>query len=407
VAASGVAVRDATTQTFPSKRAMEGSRTRNPNHAGNPVSIMKTWMTSEIPGVSFLRSWRNTALCFIAGMFGMLLLQQASAFAPFSVQGTLTYEVPGRPVLYGHFTMGLSNSLWHVTVIQEHQTDFLSFEYNYDGANCLQYAIPAKSSSGAGSGLVETGPVPSSTSTASGEVVWLAYASGGYFHGLKAGTATSLEPLRSPHGLIRRYEMPAEWELGTSEPFFPVEISYYATNVTLLDDTGRLNLIPLDEARSPKYVAAHLRTWDPVAFQGMTIPRYFEFITYGPWPRPGTAGRKSIVQGHATNVCSLIAFPGLPTTLHLQDQRVPEPLVMYKTTNRSLPDLASVAMTNARAIGNRRFQDRVDTAGLAARAPQSARRQRLARTLILFAALAPVAIYATWRVRRARTTPKK
>jgi hypothetical protein len=248
-------------------------------------------------------------------------------------------------------------------VIPENQTSFLSFEYDYDGTNNLQYALPASSGFGGGSGLIERGPVPSSTGTDSGDVVWLAYASGRYFQGLEAGTATSLQPLRSPHGLIRRYAMPAEWKLAAEEPFLPVEISYYATNVPVLDDTGNVTSVPLDKARAPKYVAAHLRTWDAVPFQGMRIPRHFECINYGPWPRPGTPGIGSVIRGYATNVCSLIPFPSLPSTLHLQDNRVPEPaIVVYPVISGDVPALDTDFMTNARARGSEVFEGRLPRA---------------------------------------------
>ena len=143
--------------------------------------------------------------------------------------------------------------------------------------------------------------MPPWESSVCGEFVWLAYASGYYFHGLKAGTATSLEPLRG-HGHTRRQEVPATWELATEEPFLPIEVSYYATNVAILDNAGNVVSVPLDKSRAPRYVAAHLRTWETVVFQGMTIPRNFECITYAPWPRPETRGIGCIVRGNATNV---------------------------------------------------------------------------------------------------------
>jgi RNA polymerase sigma factor (sigma-70 family) len=149
---------------------------------------------------------------------------KASAFVPFSVQGTLTYEVTGYPVLHRHFTVGVSNGLWHITMILEGKTGFRSFEYHYDGTNNLQYALFENSGPDVGSGSIETGPVPSSNASDEGEIVWLAYASGVYFHALKGGTATSLERLRRG-SLTRRYEVPAEWILAREEPFLPSELT--------------------------------------------------------------------------------------------------------------------------------------------------------------------------------------
>ena len=123
----------------------------------------------------------------------------ALGFVPFSVQGALTYEVPGRPVISNHFSFSVSNSSWHITVVQDRNPAFLSFEYHYDGTNNLQYAIFQKSGPDVGSGSIDTGPVPSFTSTDGGVFVWLAYASGDYFHGLKPGAAIWLQELRSPH----------------------------------------------------------------------------------------------------------------------------------------------------------------------------------------------------------------
>ena len=273
----------------------------------------------------------------------------ASSSVPFSVQGTLTYEVPGRPVLSSYFTASVSNSSWHITVVMEGNTSILSSEYRYDGINNLHYSIFQRTGSDVGSGLVELGAVPSSTGSDAGEVIWLAYASGAYFRGLKGGTATSLEPLRG-HGFMKRHEVPAAWKLAPKAPFSPIEISYFATNVSVLDDAGRLVSIPLDKPRAPKYVAGHLRTWESVTFQNITIPRHFEYVSYGPWPRPGTPGRGCIVRGFATNVCSLIPFPKLPSTLHLQDNRVPEPRVVYKVTDGNIPPVMQMRTRASTAV---------------------------------------------------------
>lgn len=254
----------------------------------------------------------------------------------FSIEGTLTYEVPGQPVLRSHFTASVSNCLWHITMVLEGNNDFLSFEYHYDGTNALQYTLFKKSGPDEGSGLIEKGPVPSSTSSDGGVVVWLAYASGYYFHGLKGGTATSLEPLRG-HGYFRRHEVPVAWKLASKEPFLPMEVSYFATNVAVLDAAGDVFSVPLEKPRAPKYVATHLRTWDPLSFQGQSIPRHFEYIAYGPWPRPGTPGRSCIVRGEATNVCPLIPFPALPSTLALQDNRLTKPR-FRKVIDGRIPD---------------------------------------------------------------------
>jgi hypothetical protein len=359
---------------------------RSKKHAIESINV-KAFIAPDPAGLR--ASWGN-AVSVSAGLLALLLVPQASAFPPFSVQGTLSYEVPGREVLCGRFTIGLSNSLWHVTVTQELNTRFLSFDYGYDGTNTFQYAVSETSGSAAASGLVEPGPVPSSTGTDAGDIVWLAYASGPYFHSLKTGSATSLEPLRSQHGLTRRYETLADWRLGSIEPFLPTEVSYYATNVPVLGDSGSVTSIPLDGSRRPKYVAAQLRTWDPVAFEGISVPTRFEYTSFGPWPRPGTSGRTAIVRGYATNVGPLIPFPALPKILHLQDRRVPEPMVLYKATNGSLPGLEGCLVTKARGIGQQRFKDNV-RAATPAPVPQHDRARWLARILLVFIALAPVA----------------
>jgi hypothetical protein len=332
-------------------------------------------------------------------LVSVFFVRQVWSFPPFSVQGTLTYEVPGRPTLSGHFTVGLSNTCWHVTVVQDQSTGFRSFEYNYDGTDNLQYCLSKKTGSDVGSALIEPGPVPSSTGTDAGDVIWLAYASGFYFHSLAAGSARALDPLRSPHGRTLRYELPAEWKLGASEPFLPIEISYYATNVFVLEDSGNLISVPLDKRRSPRYLAAHLQTSDMVTFQGVEVPRRFEYITYGPWPKPGTLGRTAIVRGNATNICPLVDFPPIPGTLHIEDRRVPEPSVVYKVTNGTPPSLETSFVTNARAMGRKRFENSVGIAKLTL-APHSARTRWFARALILFVALAPVLLYVAQRVGR-------
>ena len=237
-------------------------------------------------------------------------LTKASAAVPFSVQETVAYEMVGKSVAHRQFTISVSNSLWHVTVALEEKSGFLSLEYDYDGTKRVQYSLFEKSGPDVGSGSIQAGPVPTWQSGAVGEFVWLAYASGSYFHGRKPGAATWLQDCVRRTRLIRRYEMPAEWKLAPEEPFQPVELTYYATNIAILDDTGAVNTQPV-----PRHVAGHLRTWDPTTFRGMRIARQFEFMV-----QAGVTERRGpsivhTVRGNATNVCPLIPFPALPSTL--------------------------------------------------------------------------------------------
>jgi RNA polymerase sigma factor (sigma-70 family) len=268
---------------------------------------------------------------------------RASASESFSVQGTLTYELVGDPVLHRHFTISISNRLWHITVsMKDKNTGILSLEYRYDGTNTIQYSLFEKFGADVGSGSIETGPVPTWKTSAVGEFAWLAYASGWYFHGRERRAAIWLQELRSPHQLIRRYQMPADWKLAPQEPFQPEELTYYATEWTSLDDSGTINTQPV-----PRHVAGHLRTWDPTTFRGMQIARQFEFRGYRLAPS-GDFPVSYIVRGNATNFCRFIPFPALPSTLHLQDNRVPEPSVVYKVTDGAIPPLESESLTNAR-----------------------------------------------------------
>jgi hypothetical protein len=140
----------------------------------------------------------------------------------------------------------------------------------------------------------------------------------------------------------RRYEMPADWKLAPKEPFQPVELTYYATEYLTPDDSGTIR-----SQFVPRHVAGYLRTSDPTTFRGMQIARQFEFTGYRLAPS-GDFPVAYIVRGNATNVCPFIPFPALPATLHLQDNRVPEPSVVYKVSEGRIPPLESESLTNAR-----------------------------------------------------------
>ncbi len=292
------------------------------------------------------------ALLVLQGTMAARGTQAAAKIFSYTVQGTLTYSVPGYPTLHRYFEASVSNCLWSTTIILAGKTDFWTFEQRFDGTNTIEYFTTNDSGGGIGSGIIERGSVPEVVASDCGAYVWLAYASGCYFHDRTPGTALSLKFLRSRHGLNRRYLQRAEWTCSSVVPFLPIELTYIATNLARgLDENGHELLLPLGPDLAPGYAEGRLRCSSFAAFGALSIPREFHYVAYGPKRSPAgklTVSTNAFVHGVATNISGLSGFPLLPSVLHLEDERVPEPAVMYKVTNALIPGPNSAFLTNVR-----------------------------------------------------------
>ncbi len=379
-----------------------------------PKSAFASRGPSAEGGVAGYRSWawpelrlqqRYRGACSPISLVLALLASayHLAAAAAFSAAGTLAYDVLGHPpVLHNEFHVSVSNCLWHVTMVLPEPNDFISLDYHFDGTNTLEYGIFKRLGPDVGSGTVEPGPVPRTETSAAGEYIWLAYASGCYFARLPQGGALSFSVLHSRHGLSRRYQVPADWNLAQTAPNLPTAVIYYETNIAGLGEDGKPFSIPLPGSLRPRYPAGEFKVMSWASFRGLEVPREFEYIARGFRERGGTGAvlaTNVIVRGTLTNVSSFDGFPELPDTLHLQDFRVPEPSVVYRTTNGTLPGVESGFMQGTRQRAARRFADRLRVSK-ALVAGRLAVRRRIALIAIFAIALAPLAVFLHGRLGR-------
>jgi hypothetical protein len=209
----------------------------------------------------------------------------------YCLTGSLTYDVhaldqKGEPLqpqpLQREFEVRLDEAAWRIRVVPVGNTNFDSFIYSYDGTNLLHYFLRAKGRRDQvplQSVTVEESPVPATATSAAGEYVWLALASGQYFKAQTNGTALSLEQLRSRTGLVKRYRQPCRALLSPAPPYLPIEVDYTQTNTwaTLQDDGTPAFGPPPDAFGEAGYVGAQFRASGFRRVNGLTFPTEFEY----------------------------------------------------------------------------------------------------------------------------------
>ncbi len=320
----------------------------------------------------------------------------------YSVEGMLTYKVADYPTSDVYFSVSVSNCLWSVTHSSAAAVGIRSAEMCYDGTNTIQYFTTDASGPDVGSGIVEGGALPHLEASGYGVYVWLVYASGCYFSNRTPGSALSLRLLRSRHGLKRRYLQRAEWRCSGNAPFLPIELTYIATNLgSALNDDGTMVSLPLSGELGPEYAQGVLHSSAFVSFGRLSIPREFEYFAFD--PRRSKTGKitlvtNAVVHGVATNIVPFRGFPDLPPVLHLEDFRVPEPIVMYKVTNASIPAVQSASVTNARNRAQRNLEARLRAEQV--RSHGLGFKRWVAIVLVLIVVAAPVAYVALRRTLR-------
>jgi hypothetical protein len=326
--------------------------------------------------------------------------------ASYCVEGSLTYRVPGYSTLRRQFEVEVTNCLWSISIILVDNKYHISTRKQYDGTNTIDFFSTGQFGRDVGNGLIESGNVPRETTTDGTLYIWLAYSSGCYFHGREEGSAMDFQELRSPSGLTKRYEVPADWTCCADEPYLPLEVVYHASNLgEALDDTGALKVLPLpaDAELAHGFIKGQFRAFDLKRFRNVLIPGAFQYVSYGPRRERRGGWRlatNAIVSGIATNIGPFRGFSPLPASLNLEDRRVPDPLVLYKVTNGLIPKLHSPLLAAARARGLQIFKDQLRAQRL--RSGGIELRRSVAVILVLLLTLLPPAIYGLvgWRQRR-------
>ena len=287
----------------------------------------------------------------------------------YSVKGTFSYQVfvlqkEGEPIkqapLQREFEVVSDGRVWTMKIVLVGNTNFDSFIYSYDGTNFLSYSNPRVAGNkgrAMRSVSVEASPVPATITSAGGEYLWLAFASGHYFKGLTNNCALSFERLRSPYGFVqRRYEVPCLFELSSVPPYLPAAIEYVTTNQSvLIGDDGSLKVVPLPAAFGNNgYTSAEFKSVGFTNCQGLEIPTGFEYRKYILRPSaktPDDAICTVIVRGEVTSVSvnQQEVDCALPSgMLMISDLRVPDRNVLYPIDDGVIPAIDSPAVKGAR-----------------------------------------------------------
>ena len=303
---------------------------------------------------------KRLAIAIVAGLHWLLASQALST--SYSVKGRFTYEtiIPGHPVpaLDREFEVVVNGSEWSVKVVLVGNKEFDSFVSSYDGTNLVSYFVLAKKVAASAAGTVEQVPVPHTATSAAGEFAWLAFASGRYFMGLTNHAALSFRLLKSPGGLVRRYEQPCRFTLRPEPPHLPTRVEYLLNQLVFLTDEGKTVTQSLAPPFEAGYVAAEFSASAFTNAGGLWLPTEFQYNGYQ--PRPGAKAASDLlctlrVRGFATSVSvGEASWAGLPRgKVFLEDRRVPEAGVLYPITNGTVPLAGSEEVAKARVRARR------------------------------------------------------
>lgn len=285
-----------------------------------------------------------------------------------SVKGKFSYQVfelqkEGEPLptepLLREFEVLSDNCAWKIRVVLVGNTNFDSFIYSYDGTNLLQYSIPgsARAKGGAmASVTVEASAVPATVTSAAGEYLWLAFASGCYFKGQTNDRALSFERPKSKYGVVRRFEVSCRVAPSSSPPYLPTAIDYVSTTqATVVQDDGTLGVVALTPSFGDGgYTSAEFKSGGFTNVQGLSFPTHFEYRKYRPNPDAKTTNDLTcvlIVRGEVTSISTKeegvnCALPD--RSFMIYDLRVPEPNVLYPIRDGRIPAVNSEVVEAAR-----------------------------------------------------------
>ena len=343
----------------------EDMKRRHPNRAASGPGRQRTG--HACPGSEFtdtvLSSYllpRTIAFAAIFLAFGFPVMPFTHAEA-YSVKGAMTYEVtvPGRataPIL-SEFELLVEGCTWSMKVVQVGNRDYAFDHYSYDGTNLVYYSIPRDQTFTNVAARVESVPVPHRFSPSTGDVVWLAFASGCYLKGVTNNSVICFEPLRSSNGAFRRWELPCKLSLLPEPPYLPQHFELTRTNLLLaLDDDGNPFYIPLPNAFPRGFVCTRFESTEFTNVSGLLLPSAFEYTEYR--PAPGAKSENALfcsvrVRGTATLLSTTKAHPDIVLDARAtfpHDLRVTSGLTpMYRMTNGVIPALDSSVVAGARA----------------------------------------------------------
>ena len=317
----------------------------------------------------------NTSKRLLLGSFllAFLSLPNQMLAMSYSITGKFSYqtfssEKPGEPIpdppLLRKFEASVDDTAWKIRVFLVGNSDFDSFIYSYDGTNLLHYFIPSGGKPRLElkySVTVEESPVPASITSAAGQYVWLAFASGRYFKSQTNNSTLSFDRARSRAGHVRRYERPCRVTALPSPPYLPTSIEYVQTNRGVyLDDDGRLTVEPLPPPFGKSaYTSAVYESSGFTIVADLQFPTHFEYRKYRLKPDARTTKDVScllVVSGEVTSISIKrqaidCALPDLHCMIY--DLRVPEPNVLYPIHDSRLPPVNSdiVRFGRERALG--------------------------------------------------------
>ena len=292
-----------------------------------------------------------------AWLFCGALVPHALALS-YSVEGMLTYQVRHGQTLSvpyeRHFELLSDDCRWKIKVTMGESPAAEPWVYQYDGTNLVTFTIAGTGGVTNISGSLENSEVPHVESAAGGEFVWLAFASSSYFGHATNGHAVALQELRSPSGLSRRFEVPAEIKLFPAPPYFPEEVRYKAENLLFLRDDGTTESVPLAAPFRSGFVGAEFRSSGFSNVNGFSFPAHFQYKMYGPAENAKTAADVSwylAVDGTATNVVvrkQLLDLRLPSMDAYLRDVREPNQAAHLRTTNGVIPPRDAPAALKAR-----------------------------------------------------------
>jgi hypothetical protein len=310
------------------------------------------------------------------GVVAMLLSEQISA-STYSLDGTITYQTyklgPNGELLNDKplnrtFTALVDGNRWKIKTILAGNPNFDYFLYSYDGTNLCYYCkhssnanIVASSPTITSSNfletiIVETSPAPKTITSAAGEYVWLAFASGSYFKGLTNNLVSDFIAIKSKNsGYMFRQEVPCNFSLSPFPPFLITNADFFQNQFVTSSSEFMTN--SLDKPFDLRFLLAEYKSDDFTNISGITIPKTFKYIRYAPVANAGHSYDKTpifTVLGVVNNVSLDVEkwvneIPKQNAVVY--DKRSSVPNVLYITTNGSIPSTNSRVVTEAHLQG--------------------------------------------------------
>jgi len=361
-------------------------------------------------------SARRIALAIIANCLLFICSAQNAMGLNYSVKGELSYELQ-RPngesePLLRHYELQVEDCKWKVSVKLDNSTDESSFVYQYDGQNITYYARRPNQEGGNVAGMVEAAESPQTWLSTADEFAWLALASHCYFAHITNGRALSFEVLRSPAGLIRRFQVPVKFTLSAEEPHLPTHVAYFTDKLYLLGNDGVIQTNELafwyPHVDQP-YKSGEFNAQSFTNLHGLSFPTRFEYRAFHPRSDARTASDLKcmlVVRGTATNIVigeRSVAFKLPSASAYLQDLRVSQSSTLLKITNGVIPSTNDPQVLDAQ----KRASAAVKNAALAAARRKSFAARRTPIVVVLGAVMISGLAFFWHAIRKRRIAPRR